>query len=322
MHNSQDGAEVAKDFNGNLTATPNAHLTVSSCLGCHNGYAPGAPNIFGATAATRTAGGTFAASVVGSDPSRVHNVRDIAAANGGPGWTTDETTLFTKYPGSDGSKLTALTGATNLNCAGATGCHGDHSAANTNSDLGIKGFHHGEKTGYRYLQSYDGTTGTPIAGLEEATWEYGGATPTKHNVYASDTTGTANNSISDLCATCHAKFHGTTNTQGTDANGNSVWIRHPTENLLSSTSWTLASLNIDPDKDPLAFDPASNYNTVTTASSYDGTSTGAAVACVSCHRAHGTDYSDILRFNYADQVAGSTTTSTGCLGCHYKQRGS
>jgi predicted CXXCH cytochrome family protein len=53
----------------------------------------------------------------------------------------------------------------------------------------------------------------------------------------------------------------------------------------------------------------------------DGTydATNAQVSCLSCHRAHGTPYSDILRWDYDTQTAGGGATY-GCLGCHNNQR--
>ncbi|MBW1796331.1 MAG: hypothetical protein JRJ38_18260 [Deltaproteobacteria bacterium] len=51
------------------------------------------------------------------------------------------------------------------------------------------------------------------------------------------------------------------------------------------------------------------------------TTDGARVTCLSCHRAHGTDNHDILRFDYSTQIAGSTGVTAGCLGCHVGQRG-
>src|SRR4030042_3828294 len=83
MHNSQENAPMAKNFDNSDSDTAFGHLTRSSCTGCHNGVLVGsnAPNIFGTT--SRIAGGTFAASVVGSLPKHVHNVSDLT-------WTVDE----------------------------------------------------------------------------------------------------------------------------------------------------------------------------------------------------------------------------------------
>ncbi|MGB9716198.1 MAG: cytochrome c3 family protein [Thermodesulfovibrionales bacterium] len=39
--------------------------------------------------------------------------------------------------------------------------------------------------------------------------------------------------------------------------------------------------------------------------------------CLSCHRAHGSPYADILRWNYDEMRTGSyTTTDSGCFTCH------
>ncbi|HIC92409.1 MAG TPA: hypothetical protein EYP21_10200 [Syntrophaceae bacterium] len=40
------------------------------------------------------------------------------------------------------------------------------------------------------------------------------------------------------------------------------------------------------------------------------------VMCLSCHRAHGSPYADMLRWNYSHMIAGDTTKSGGCFTCH------
>ncbi len=300
MHNSQDGSPMAKAFDGTAESTAQAYLTVSTCLGCHNGMATGAPNIFGTT--TQTAGGSFAVSVF-DDDNKGHNVTDASSVLA-TGLETDNTTAT---PGNSGTGDSTLTvGLQELTCAGALGCHGDHSVSTSSMDA-IRGFHHGAKEGYRYLQT---STGTAILGKGEADWENGGASDTKHNVYSADSTA----GISVLCAQCHGDFHG-----ASDTVSGSNFIRHPTENLLSdATTWTMGSVNVDYDDNPFAFS-GTPYDDASTTVAY--TTTGAQVACVSCHRAHGTAYDDILRFDYDGQVAGSgTSSSTGCLGCHHLQR--
>ena len=124
------------------------------------------------------------------------------------------------------------------------------------------------------------------------------------------TGGATNDSINALCALCHGDFHGTD-----DVKSGSNWIRHPTENLLSDASgWTMASVTVDYENNPFSFNDLTGKSTTT---AYD--TTGARVACVSCHRAHGTAYNDILRWDYATMLAGGAGT-TGCLGCHHLQR--
>jgi hypothetical protein len=306
MHNSQNGANMAGQD------TPYAHLTRSSCLGCHGAAGPGtevggAPGIFGNTAATYTAGGTFAASVVGAAGGhKVHNVRDIS-------WgANEEVALLNITPGAEAAGYAEPAGATQLTCAGTLGCHGLHSAG-LGSDAGIRGFHHGSQTGYRYLQFFDGAAAhTPIKGLGSADWELGGADASNHNVYfaMNGTGGATNDSINALCALCHGDFHGTA-----DVQSGSNWIRHPTENLLSDAAgWTMTSVTVDYENNPFSFNDLTGKLTTT---AYD--TTGARVACVSCHRAHGTANDDILRWDYATMSAGGGGT-TGCLGCHHLQR--
>jgi predicted CXXCH cytochrome family protein len=307
MHNSQGGDPMTVNP---VSATPNDFLTISSCLGCHGAgglgvTAPGAPNVFGdpdAGPSTMTAGGTFLATKVDAaagDYVKVHNVTDIP-------WTNVEGPFADADPpgatsGSLGEGIRAAGSTTpNFNCAGATGCHGDHSQAG--SDAGIRGFHHGS-TAYRYCELDDGTD---ILGEGSSDWEAGGADATNHNVYSADTTA----GISAFCAECHGLFHGTANT-----GSSSPFQRHPTNNLLSdATGWDLGQVTVDYNNNPFSFallteaDPTTAYTT-----------TNARVACVSCHRAHGTPEADILRFDYSAQLAGSTV-STGCLGCHERQR--
>ena len=303
MHNSQNGTDMAKDFSGALTATANKNLTVSTCLGCHNGQSTG-PDIFQAYASSSaasdagtygTAGGSFLDTVFDVD-SKGHNVQDLKTVYpSGPG---DEGMSLT--PGNSGSNITLT--PTQLTCAGAKGCHGDHDAGKTTSDAGIKGFHHAAAPGFRFLQLADDT---PITGMGSADWEDGGADATNHNVYSASDTG----SISELCAECHGAFHGTANTQS-----GSVWIRHPTENDIPD--W---SPSVEYNRNPFAFDPDDGAG-VTTTSAYTSTDGGGAqVACVSCHRAHASDVADLLRFKYTDMTAGGGKTF-GCLGCHTAQQ--
>lgn len=311
MHNSQQGLNETKDFNGQLTSTAQGHLTKSSCLGCHNGVitGSGAPNIFGTYPTGSTAGGSFANSNFSVD-SHGHNVKDLNDASVlTVGLETDNTTAT---PGNGGdSGLTV--GLQELTCAGTKGCHGDHTKAG--SDAGIRGFHHGSKDGYRYLQASDGT---PIVSKGSDDWELGGADASNHNVYSA---GTTNDTISALCNACHGEFHGSTETK--DSLG-TTWVRHPTEELLPA-DWneTGNEVNIDYNANPFAFQPT-EYASMTTSTDYSTIAFGTlkpAVACVSCHRAHATDQPDILRFSYTSQDAGSgSTSSTGCLGCHTKQR--
>ena len=47
-----------------------------------------------------------------------------------------------------------------------------------------------------------------------------------------------------------------------------------------------------------------------------GQAEGDQVMCLSCHRAHGTPYRDMLRWDYSACDAGSANASCGCFVCH------
>ena len=304
MHNSQGGSDMAVNELNVKVADPYAHLTMSSCVGCHfTATSIDAPKIDGEYNVDSTAGGTFkeGAGGVASDAG-VHNV-DIALSSLG------EDNTF-----SGANDIPGLTGTMNhtygsnnpndLTCAGSNGCHGD-ATVTTGNDAGIAGFHHGSKSGWRYLQIANGQAAVVGVGADD--WEKamsdGWVSGDQHNVYSSSTTV----GINKLCANCHPNFHGTANTQS-----GSNWIRHPTDNDIPS-GWSAV---VDYRDNPFAF---ADLTGKTATGTY--TNSGAQVACVSCHRAHGTPYDDILRWDYNDQEAGSTTIGYGCLGCHTKQKG-
>lgn len=304
MHNSQDGDPVD-------AAGPNDNLTKFACLGCHSGSIGAAPNIFGELAAARTAGGTFNDNIIDAD-SKAHNVVDL---NDAGMLTVGLESTITATPGNSVNSLITLD-PDELNCAGATGCHGDHDVGNTTSGEGIKGYHHNAPTkGYRFLETNEGTP-TIINGKGSSTWELGGATTANHNVYDGDT----DDSISVLCQQCHGGFHGSAQT-----GSSSPFQRHPTDEEavianIDGTGFTVDNTIIN--ETPFGFTNAQVTGMVTTdittGTAYESAN-GKAI-CVSCHRAHGSDYSDLLRFDYSSMSAGDSTNDGGCETCHTAQR--
>jgi predicted CXXCH cytochrome family protein len=114
------------------------------------------------------------------------------------------------------------------------------------------------------------------------------------------------NTISGFCASCHQNFHILADIGGDNT---SPFIRHPTDVVLKATgeysAYTAYSTEA-PVARPTVYDNPSS--TVT-----PGTDV---VMCLSCHGAHGTDYPDILRWDYTDMIAGDTSKSGGCFTCH------
>lgn len=244
-----------------------------------------------------------------AEDAKVHNVVGIAGLDISA--DTVNTSANNGVPGLGSANMNLLVSGSDdpavLTCAGAYGCHGKVTDAGlTNSDTGIRGFHHGS-TAYRYLNI--ATSGLAVAGDGDPNWEQLG-TGSSRNIYSASTTV----GINKLCANCHPDFHGNPN-KGTVSNTSdgSSWIRHPTDNLLN----VLSNVTRDYDNNPFAF---VDISALTPGGGYTASTDGAAVACISCHRAHGTPYADILRWDYDKQNAGKGGISAGCLGCHYDQR--
>ncbi len=295
MHDSQDGNAVA-------SGGPNDILLKDDCLGCHTDTGSVGPRIDNATVFQA---GSFADSIVASH-TNAHNVADLSSMSLTAGEEDDMHAL--QAPG--GVLLT-----TQLKCAGTSGCHGSHDAKTSSYD-GIQGFHHKSvaDAGYKFLQIVAGNSGSGIA-VDGAnapganhTLIYGTETAANHPVYVAGATG-----ISIFCNNCHDTFHGTATTE---TNSNSLWNRHPTDIALTSA---MSAADVDVVNNPFAFTAiyATGLYGNANLTGYDATN--GQVMCLSCHRAHGSNQPDILRFDYSTMEASGGATA-GCLGCHVDQR--
>lgn len=333
MHNSQDGAPMASTgtFGEAIVADadPNGSLLSYGCIGCHTGTnATGAgPFVLSATAPTygtdTLAGGNFY--WVKTDASKGHNVVGVGAA----------TETLTSVPGAGSATVPAI-GA--LTCAGTMGCHGDRTVSDEFGSVG--GGHHG--SGGTPLaditKTYTAGDATDmsdafrmlggIQGVEDADWEFtadGTMGSADHNLYygvaRTDEADVAAGSISSLCAQCHGDFHNGANNISASTFG-SPWVRHPTDFDMSGLAATseysgYASYSLEA---PVASDTMSVATVLTTIdhSGGKGTATGnAIVTCISCHRAHGSPYADLLRWDYTGMDAhAGTAVGTGCFACH------
>lgn len=350
MHASQNGT-----FPTGMISGPNAYLLLAGCIGCHTGPVAserinsfGAPIVLGTVNPTgqggtlTLAGGDFwwVADSGGNTDSMGHNVNGIStfdaaiAANLGnfvpPGWH------FGATPGalSDGAITGAGTWTQQLNCAGTFGCHGVHNQ--TGDFPGIKGAHHNNPSiaatranspttmggSYRFLSG--------INGLEHSKWNYG-ETAGLHNEYngtndtsardQASTTYANKRTISYLCAECHGYYHSRID----DTTVGTPWLRHPTDIVLGRGAGTEYSAynpdaaNVYSLEAPIARPtvPATSSSIVLPNDSSGDT--GAIVMCLSCHRAHGSNQPDLLRWDYTTIIAGSGTADTGCFTCHTKK---
>lgn len=332
MHDSQNGADQG-------TAGQFDYLLLHSCLGCHSGAAGSATTSSGAPIVLRTsgtpagsgggltlAGGDFYWVDQGSH-AKGHNVNvvqiddpDISGFNP-PGWDNAQT---------DGAGNSIAGGAANwavqLTCAGSYGCHGNHSISG--NDAGIKGAHHSNTGGTSTQASAPTNFGGSyrfvdrIKGKEDATWNWN-ESASNHNEYFGSTynDGAAldKGTISFSCAECHGDFHTTAEVGGTTT----PWLRHPTDIVLARAAGTEYSaynggnqtLSTYSVVAPVARGgvPAASSQNVYVAQTDDD---GAIVMCLSCHRAHGSEYADILRWDYSTIVAGGGGGNIGCFICH------
>lgn len=334
MHNSQDNDPMTYNSSG----TPNELLLRGSCYGCHaqGGSTPvvslttdDIPQVLH-TGATDLAGGNFAY-ITGDkgagNENRGHNISDL---------TGIDTTLSTP-PGVYASTHTLVITSTNLTCAGSIGCHGYRQPIG-DPRAGIAGSHHNNLNGQLTVADEPGNSYrflTGVKGLESSDWEQNPSS-TDHNEYYGRTTpieitgctssfngchGAAvgvkpvDGTMSQFCATCHGNFHmigdGTTSGyEGIGTDATSPFIRHPTDLALPSTGEYAAYQVYNPEA-PVARTtgvPAISGSTVT-----PGTD---AVMCLSCHRAHASNYPDMLRWDYTTMVAGGGTSTSGCFTCH------
>lgn len=344
MHNSQNDTQI--DSNG-----PNQQLLSASCVACHTastGQKNGTTNApavlhttapIGQGAGKTNAGGDFywVATGYGATDAKGHNVQgiagaDVAIGNAPPGFDQAATTNLTID-----SKTIEVTdgvgwGSTQLTCAGTFGCHGARDQVGFG---GLTGAHHGNTGGTATQASSPSTIGDSfrflagIKGLENTDWnwsetatthnEYYGVNSSANRQYDSGSTYASTDTMSFLCAECHGDFH---TDIADDSAGGSPWRRHPTDIALPSSGeyqyyntsdgFTIGSYSLEA---PVARStvPGSSGSSVTPGSDV--------VMCLSCHRAHGSDQDDLLRWSYGDMVAGGSN-SGGCFTCHTEKNAS
>lgn len=344
MHNSQGGSPM--NFDG-TTTTPTQTLLRGTCLQCHSDTTTsewkdsttGAPIVYNSGGAPTygwnsnteglAAGNFYYCDVVGESVFG-HNVSMVnnTAADSDLGTDSPVPPGFVQAtkPTAFNNPLQAATdwgpatwdASGQVTCAGTYGCHGNRATAYDDSYKGIKGAHHTDDTtidGSRVGKSYRFLAG--IIGVELNTsgyeWERV-ADSTHHNGYKGDDSYGNSSTISYLCGECHGNFHAHASLGGTGQVGSgSPWLRHPTDidldastNGIFTTDYTSYSVET-----PVALEtPSTSTSTVDTTSE---------VICLSCHRAHASPHTDILRFQYSTMDAGGSGT-TGCLRCHERQR--
>ncbi|MBU0968424.1 MAG: hypothetical protein KKA54_18830 [Proteobacteria bacterium] len=323
MHNSQGGAAVAQnmiDGSLDLSFTPNDALLNTNCIGCHQGNnsvgglttpyvlqtSPPTYSNTGTEGTTTTlAGGNFYWVSSGLEATG-HNVNGIAIPD----------TRFGNIPPGG----TAL--GSQLTCAGVSGCHGDRTVSGEIKSM-MKSHHANDMTkwkdgstlakSYRFLYS--------VQGWEDQQYEYRPASGHHNKYYGIDRTLETQNddsTISSLCAKCHGDFHQGSGNISSGTFGAGVWLRHPTDFDMGRAASTdeyvsynggSGSNNVYSVISPVA--TASNTEIIN--STVYTAADDAIVMCLSCHRAHGTPYQGLLRWDYKSWPGGGFN---GCAVCH------
>lgn len=311
---------------------PLGSLLKSDCVGCHTNaastetivdlgnsrvpivYNPGGglqyPPEGGTNAAL--AGGNFY--WVDQDQANGHNV-----------FVTKPDTVLTEAPGRTVRGASSDPECANCHMTLATaesGCQGCHLAKHHADDSAEVV----SMTGgwYRFLGDLmlpilTGNTSTNgVMGIEEPNWEQN-PSESAHNGYFGTTNRYSKSHMSYLqdyaigqfCTGCHGAFHHPAyQIDGSGMEAGGAWIRHPSDVLLPDEG-EYASYNTYDPMAPIAKpDLAGQRNSSVVEPGTD------IVNCISCHRAHGSPYPDMLRWDYGKCETGNGDSDCGCYSCH------
>lgn len=227
-----------------------------------------------------------------------------------------------------------------LACAGASGCHGDRKEPRPM--VAIKGGHHssltsrhrpGTKEGEKKIaNAYRMLYG--VKGLVAKNWEYGkhdeiltslnsdtvniyqGTNGTDKGLDGDKTWPGDDGSINGLCAECHGCSKDTTGNgfhslAGLNQDGKmeSPWKRHPTDFVMKGAAYGA----YPGDNGKYSQEVPVGFATITESGPINESER--VVLCISCHRPHGSQYDDALRWDYNDMKTNSPN-GNGCFRCH------
>lgn len=335
MHNSQDGQPLR--FDGG--ATPLALLLRADCVSCHAGlnspanFAP-SPARARRISSTGTLNTTVSSPRITAFSPPTYTWGDSPGINGGVlaggsfYWVTindayghNDTTIPGVMPDSrfgntppGGTTLTSP-----LQCAGTNGCHGDPSVSSVPL-LALNKAHHNNISG-----TVDGTTVgrsyrflLGVKGVEDPDWEWT-VSGNDHNRYAGEVRMVENRSpsaatISGNCAKCHGDFHNSTAGSPNSGIGGtsglvSPWLRHPNDYDMSLAGEFSGYKTYDT-KIPLA----RTTGTISAGANASVSANQRVIMCLTCHRAHGSPYHAMLRWNY--RAWPGPGGQDGCQVCH------
>ena len=298
IHYSEDGTAPTEangfgtdaDTDGSSLRLLLKENTTDLCLSCHDD-ADVAPDVFGA--GVETPGGDFGQSGATADRAKGHN----------PGGTSGNESTNIKIDTDLGLTPPGGTALAEWTCISCHDGHGDTDRAFTFRNL-LK------NPGGLLADALDSTVFVAADGEESDIWDGSGAnvaqSPTNHNVYRTGTTIGKEVGFGTWCATCHGDFH-----HGAEPNApeDVAWTHHPTAMALPNeyiANYGTTSSYLYPLE-------TSNSSAGTTAE-WTLAQGKEGVTCLSCHRAHASDYANATRW---DNGAASGV-GTGCNKCHAK----
>jgi len=339
MHASQSSwdSRWSSDVENNPQPWLLATISYSSpCVGCHSSSAESTyydlggckvPVVFytGSSAPTSyLAGGNFwwVKEGLGADDTKGHNVfyneKDdyLEKAPGDVGVSSCGTNAChaNLHLPASGTGFDELEGK-----YGCQGCHLNvkhHASDHANGESGL--VDSADEGWYRFLSGHISGNGKGVEGYEDGEWEAGlhdgenhqGASD--HNEYLGDDSNTGGYgfalgyTVTAFCTGCHGVFH------QQQKIGDS-WVRHPSDAVIPNER-EYANVGGNSHKyDPLSPVAKPTVDTTPDTTVNPGTDM---VMCLSCHHPHGSPYSDLLRWNYEEQIAGGGGADKGCFYCH------
>ena len=332
MHYSQHGGQLADWGAGG----PYKALTVNTCLGCHTNTDDGdliieigsgagksevpiVYNVVGPENDTGLAGGNFYWVAQTNGDAKGHNVFGISEADGAlahaPGGTTRGCAIGCHKTLAETQDVIPDLGS------GCEGCHLSVAHHADDGDYAGGAKHVSSAPWYRFLSAHPTFVGSlGVEGIEHEKWNYG-ATSSLHNeylgkpdVYMKFTADfySLGNTVTAFCCGCHGVFH----IENEKANGSGYWHRHPSDHVIPNSGEYASAFGAsggtgtyDPDV-PVARPDLSSGTPSDKVTLGAG---GDIVMCLSCHRAHGSKYYKMMRWDYKGSPGGG---EGGCSTCH------
>ncbi len=328
MHNSEQGMAVAftRDATGQKIPSQTAFgmLLKTDCIGCHShagaetivnigdSIVPVVLNLSSPTyppdgsSTSALAGGNFYWVLQGGD-SYGHNIHGIAGQD-----SRFDSALAPGGVARNEEGCIDCHGTLATPQSGCLGCHVPHHHADGNSVVAGR-----EEGWYRFLgsvmqgQEQAGPTPEGVVGIEAADWEQNPMS-NQHNSYQGKagpyTKYLESGTINQKCAGCHGNYH-------SESLADSTWIRHPVDVAIPGSGEFLDFTTYNP------MVPVARPNLTELDAGFSQVNHGSdLVACISCHRAHGSPYPAMLRWGYRDWPGNDSHTGqpafNGCAVCH------